>query len=202
MVSKKPVHRLGQGTGPVVERCACPWNDVLLPIFPGVLFVASVGGTIGLEPSAPLVWALFAAMSAYVYARWRDQLIVDARLDGTVLTVRRRGRASSCDLAGTSTVRLGSNITARGDKGCYALSLRDARTGQRVRYVLRTDDCRSLSDEDLCLLAEALEATPPSARSHAAAHRTAKRLRLIARDGYEKSSSETVDWSHRIHNAD
>ncbi|NVI91846.1 hypothetical protein [Actinomadura sp. BRA 177] len=194
--------RLGQGSGPVVERCACAWNDVLLPVLPTVLFVASVGGTIGLQPDVLLVWAMFALFVAYLYARWRDQLIVEAHLAGTVLTVQRRGRVSSCDLAAVGRVRLGSNITARGDKGFYALSVRDAQTGKRVRYVLRTDDCRPLSGADLCLLAGALEATPPSARSHSAAHNTAARLRRIARDGYEKSSSEIVDWSHRIRNGD
>lgn len=202
VVPKEPVHRLGQGAGPVVGRCGCAWNDVILPVFPGVLLVASVGGTIGLEPTVPLLWALFAALSTYAYARWRDQLIVEARLDGTVLTVRRRGRASSCDLAAVRTVRLGSNITARGDKSFYALSLRDAHTGERVRYVLRADDCEALSGADLRLLAVALEATPPSAPSHVDAHHIAARLRCIAQDGYEKSSSERVDWSHRIHDAD
>lgn len=197
MVPTEPAHRLGQSAG-AVDRCANLWNDVLSLVFAGALLAACAGGTVGLEPSVSLVWLLFGGWSGYVYARWRDQLTVDARLDGTVLTVRRRGMTSRCDLAAVGRARLGSNITARGDRGYYALSARDARTGERVRYVLRADDCESLSSEDLCLLAGALEANPSSAP----AHRVAERLRRMARDGYEKTSSEMVDWSHRKHGGD
>ncbi|MEW2352187.1 hypothetical protein [Spirillospora sp. NPDC029432] len=188
-------HRLGTGTGATVQRTGLLWNDVLLPIFPAVLLVACVGTTIGLEPGALLLWPVCAVLSAYTVARRRDQSLVEAHLDGTVLSVRRGDRTHHCDLSATGDVRLGTNITAGGDPGFYALSLRDTGTGKRFRYVLRTDDAHALSSEDLGLLAAALEASPPS---HAKAHQVAARLRRIERDGHEKSSSETVDWSHRI----
>ncbi|HEX2316782.1 MAG TPA: hypothetical protein VHJ17_23755 [Thermomonospora sp.] len=199
-VAKGSGRRLGQGTGPVAETCGATWNDVLLLVLSAVLLAASVYGTFGLNPGA-LFWPLFAGMAAYTYARWRDQVLVEAHLDGTVLTVQRRDRTHSCDLTATRTVRLGTNITAGGDEAFDALSVRDARTGDRVRYVLRTDDGHALTGEDLRLLAGALEATPPSTPSHADAHPTAARLRRIA-DGAEKSASETVDWSHRIRTED
>lgn len=169
------------------------WNDFGFVLFLFVLFIAAVGGTIGLRWEAFLVWPVWCGLLVFAGRRWRDRAAQNAWLEGAVLSVQTGRRVRQCDLATTRRARLGSNVTARGDPGFLVLNVQDATTGIKLRYVLRTAGGHPLPADDLRVLAEAFELGTPSS----SAHSMAARLREIAQYGRELGSSERIDWSHR-----
>ncbi|MFC6881329.1 MULTISPECIES: hypothetical protein [Actinomadura] len=170
------------------------WNDVGFTLFLVGLFAAVVGGTIGRQWEVILGWLLWIGLFAYAWLRWRDRTPQRAWLDGTVLTVRTGQRIRRCDLATARSVRLGSTVTAQGDEAFSVLQARDAVTGVKVRYVLRTVSGHRLPAEDLRILADVVET---GSRPATSAPALAAKLREIAQYGRELGSSERVDWSHR-----
>jgi hypothetical protein len=148
-------------------------------------------GRVGATVAAGLAAIAFSALAARLLY---DFLPQRAWLDGSVLIVERGGRQRECDLATAKMIKLSSTMPPL-DRGYphavpVLLARQDHGHGQ-VRLVLRGDDLRIVSADQLLLLAEAIQ-SGPSPAPHAP--KVCRRLRKLAD---KQQPLPTLDWSFR-----
>ncbi|KAB2370954.1 hypothetical protein [Actinomadura montaniterrae] len=143
------------------KEFAVAFNTLIPTIFVIALLVFAVQGTVRLQWYAVGVWVGWGAVLLFKLLRWRDLLRPQtAWLQGTVLNVEDRFGPRQCDLAAPGKVRCTSSVGMRGDPNFPVLILRDALTGDRLRYVLKAPDGFPLSSNDVRAIISALEQGP------------------------------------------
>lgn len=159
------------------DRAVAGGNGLGAVVFLFLLLVVGVITTVQLQRTAFLAWGLFLFVGLISLAGGREQTSQDAWLEGTVLTVRRKGAERSCDLADVRTASLGFTSAGRGEPPFMVVRAVDDRTDVRVRYVMRTGKGHALNVEEMRMLADAFDAAPDDARQ---AHSIADQLRVEA----------------------
>ncbi|MVZ99777.1 hypothetical protein F8568_005175 [Actinomadura sp. LD22] len=143
------------------KEFARAFNTFWLAVFGIALLVFAVQCTARLQWEAVWAWAGWGALLLFILARSRDLLRSQtAWLQGTVLNVEDRSGPRQCDLAAPGKVRCTFSVNMRGDPDFPVLILRDALTGDRLRYVLKAPDGFPLSPDDVRAIVSALERGP------------------------------------------